>query len=554
MLETNNKIEGQENSKNKFFALFGETIAKEGIAPIPLALLRYQKELNITPGEMGFIVHLLSYRWRGDRVAHPSLEKMSELTGMSVRVLHKYKTSLLAKKLIGVKNRYHKESGAQLTNEYDFTPLFKKLCEIIESHEKENADRSKEFSEPIIKIPVVVSDKSPGNSPNSENTEQNKSSSDHAFPPMNLSDTSNHRGEYCAPSPVNQSDSNNPGCKICTPGVNQSKPSSDRDAQCAEGGMHHVQRGVCTKCAPGDAQCADEVEKEQVNNEQVEKGQVKYSPYGDATRFSLPGNLREESKRSIVHTPIERSLEVPSASSDYTINATEERSTYGKSSSDGRTSGSLVTESSNDRITPSSTVAVTEESRGEETASKQPGNSKQVGGLGGESPSPAPPTNQQLIAELVKKFWQIPGVKPERGHYPMVGKAYIQYGYDAVQAGIHDLTVEFTWRQARGMPIPEGKDLWAYFIKKCQWNYKRPLTPEEIEERKKPSYDTVTCKRLPDGSVVPKTLDELMQTLMPPGHAYKVIGNTIRVYPVKSSKEAAAAPDAPANKGGNTCA
>jgi hypothetical protein len=139
----------------------------------------------------------------------------------------------------------------------------------------------------------------------------------------------------------------------------------------------------------------------------------------------------------------------------------------------------------------------------------------------------------------VKKFWQIPGVKPERGHYPMVGKAYIQYGYDAVQAGIHDLTVEFTWRQARGMPIPEGKDLWAYFIKKCQWNYKRPLTPEEIEERKKPSYDTVTCKRLPDGSVVPKTLDELMQTLMPPGHAYKVIGNTIRVYPLKPNEPAA---------------
>lgn len=261
-----------------------------------------------------------------------------------------------------------------------------------------------------------------------------------------------------------------------------------------------------------------------------------------------PEHLRKERTVSEVQGPIS----TPSASNNYTASATEERSTYSKPSSDGRTCGSLVTESSNDRITPSSTVAVTEESRGAEKSDEQPDRQKQVGSLGSGT-LPTPPTNQQLIAELVKKFWQIPGIKPERGHYPMVGKAYIQYGYDAVQAGIQDLTVEFTWRQARGMPIPEGKDLWAYFIKKCQWNYKRPLTPEEIEERKKPSYDTVMCKKLPDGRVVPKTMDELMQTLMPPGHAYKIVGSKIYVYPVKSPKPAGVA-DAPANKGGNTCA
>lgn len=263
-------------------------------------------------------------------------------------------------------------------------------------------------------------------------------------------------------------------------------------------------------------------------------------PYGgDASRLEYNNTLldSEHLRKERTVSEVQGPIGTPSASYNYTVSATEERSTYGKPSSDGRTSGSLVTESSNDRITPSSTVAVTEESRGAEKSGEQPGRQNQVGSL--SNGTPTPPTNQQLIAELVKKFWQIPGVKPERGHYPMVGKAYIQYGYDAVQAGIHDLTVEFTWRQARGMPIPEGKDLWAYFIKKCQWNYKRPLTPEEIEERKKPSYDTVTCKRLPDGSVVPKTLDELMQTLMPPGHAYKVIGNTIRVYPLKPNEPAA---------------
>jgi len=122
-----------KNKNSKFYELYGFAIAKEGIAPIPVALFRYQRALGLSFQEVSFICHLLSYRWTVSD-PYPSIEKLSELTGISAKTLHAYKKSLIQKGKIKVYNRFdHK--GGQLTNGYDLTPLFKDLEELISQKE-----------------------------------------------------------------------------------------------------------------------------------------------------------------------------------------------------------------------------------------------------------------------------------------------------------------------------------------------------------------------------------------------------------------------------------
>ena len=63
----------------------------------------------------------------------------------------------------------------------------------------------------------------------------------------------------------------------------------------------------------------------------------------------------------------------------------------------------------------------------------------------GHSPPAAPqgqdytsPNNQQLIAELVRKYRET-GVKAQKGDYPFIGRLYNDFGYDEVLMGINAL-------------------------------------------------------------------------------------------------------------------
>jgi phage replication O-like protein O len=66
---------------------------------------------------------------------------------------------------------------------------------------------------------------------------------------------------------------------------------------------------------------------------------------------------------------------------------------------------------------------------------------------GGEGHSPpaasqgqenTPPNNQQLIAELVRKYRET-GAKSQKGDYPFIGRLYNEFGYDRVLMGINAL-------------------------------------------------------------------------------------------------------------------
>ncbi len=49
-----------------------------------------------------------------------------------------------------------------------------------------------------------------------------------------------------------------------------------------------------------------------------------------------------------------------------------------------------------------------------------------------------PPNNQQLIAELVRKYRET-GAKSQKGDYPFIGRLYNEFGYDRVLMGINAL-------------------------------------------------------------------------------------------------------------------
>jgi hypothetical protein len=120
------------DSNNRFYELYGKIIATDGVTPIPMALFRYQAELKLTSDELAFICYLLTFRWMPGTLPHPSLVGMAENTGVNLRTLQRHKNSLVAKGYLAVIARKDEKSG-QLTNGYDFTPLFQRLEQLIEA-------------------------------------------------------------------------------------------------------------------------------------------------------------------------------------------------------------------------------------------------------------------------------------------------------------------------------------------------------------------------------------------------------------------------------------
>ncbi|NHM28899.1 hypothetical protein G7K71_18420 [Desulfofundulus sp. TPOSR] len=138
IVETPGVVKQENGNPNRFYELYGRTIAEQGVAPIPTALFRYQRELGLSFQEVAFICHLLSYRWTV-KDPYPSIRELSKLTGVSEKTLHSYKKSLVEKGLIVVRNRYDSSNG-QLSNEYDLAPVFEKLQQIIQNEGEETPD------------------------------------------------------------------------------------------------------------------------------------------------------------------------------------------------------------------------------------------------------------------------------------------------------------------------------------------------------------------------------------------------------------------------------
>jgi hypothetical protein len=113
-----------------FLARYGSTILRGGIAAIPTALFTYQALLDLSPQEAWFISYILAHKWDED-LPYPSLRKMAERTGLSVRQLHRIKDAIVEKGYLHLVPRRRADDGGQDSNAYDFAGLFGRIEELL---------------------------------------------------------------------------------------------------------------------------------------------------------------------------------------------------------------------------------------------------------------------------------------------------------------------------------------------------------------------------------------------------------------------------------------
>ncbi len=113
-----------------FLARYGATVLRGGIAAIPTAIFTYQALLDLSPQETWFISYILAHKWDED-LPYPSLRKMAERTGLSVRQLHRIKDAIVEKGYLQLVPRHRAEDGGQDSNAYDFGGLFGRIEELL---------------------------------------------------------------------------------------------------------------------------------------------------------------------------------------------------------------------------------------------------------------------------------------------------------------------------------------------------------------------------------------------------------------------------------------
>src|SRR6478609_9369247 len=108
-----------------FAARFGRVILQHGIAPLPSALYHFQGTLGLSAQQVWFVSYILAHKWDAD-LPYPSLKRMAERTGLSLRQVQRIKADLCAAGYLRGGVRYG-VAGGQEANTYDFAELFARL-------------------------------------------------------------------------------------------------------------------------------------------------------------------------------------------------------------------------------------------------------------------------------------------------------------------------------------------------------------------------------------------------------------------------------------------
>lgn len=96
---------------------------EHGFTAVSRTFLRNYVSMGITMGEAMLIIQILDFKWR-DAHPFPKVETLAQLTGMNIKTIRLYISSLRAKRMVRTRLRNGR------SNEYDFTPLFDKLKKI----------------------------------------------------------------------------------------------------------------------------------------------------------------------------------------------------------------------------------------------------------------------------------------------------------------------------------------------------------------------------------------------------------------------------------------
>lgn len=107
---------------------FGDAVLEAGHTAIPNLVLNHYAALNVSPGELVFVLICLQHKWTV-RDPYPSLGTVAARMGVSRRQARNYAHGLRTKGLLVVSERVMPGKG-QLSNTYDFGPLIRAVVEV----------------------------------------------------------------------------------------------------------------------------------------------------------------------------------------------------------------------------------------------------------------------------------------------------------------------------------------------------------------------------------------------------------------------------------------
>jgi hypothetical protein len=97
---------------------------------VPRALCHYLGELGLSYADLGFLTHLLSYRWT-TAYPFPKQRKLADQAGLTRNGIQRRVYALQALGYLNTNERFDQESGRRTTNSYDLTPLLDRLNDFI---------------------------------------------------------------------------------------------------------------------------------------------------------------------------------------------------------------------------------------------------------------------------------------------------------------------------------------------------------------------------------------------------------------------------------------
>lgn len=123
---------------DNFDIKWGESLSLDGWVAVPVALIRYQKNLKISSMEMNVLLNLLMHWWDKDKPPFPSQIAMAERIGVSTRTIQRNLNTLCQKKLITKTPLFSSKNSFKNRNIYNLMPLVIKLNEIHNMKKEEN--------------------------------------------------------------------------------------------------------------------------------------------------------------------------------------------------------------------------------------------------------------------------------------------------------------------------------------------------------------------------------------------------------------------------------
>ncbi|MFN0146553.1 MAG: hypothetical protein ACKVT1_08590 [Dehalococcoidia bacterium] len=123
---------------------FGDAVLEAGHTSIPNLVLNHYAELDVTPGELVFMLLCLQHKWsRGN--PHPSLGTIAARMDVSRRQVRTYAASLRKKGLLRVEERTDPLKG-QMTSVYDFGLLLAAVVRLSSTPRKDPSEGGRKFS------------------------------------------------------------------------------------------------------------------------------------------------------------------------------------------------------------------------------------------------------------------------------------------------------------------------------------------------------------------------------------------------------------------------